>query len=138
MSTYNRVSQAVPSPSLPSEKAFDWLDGAPTPETETLDRARRWVELATLPAAVAETVCPVARATSRTPREVPSVEEIQERVPNWSDTVFPSDPPSLGLRKSARTESDAMVFFAMASEVPNRTVLGQTRDPSANFEPLPS
>ena len=135
---YNRVSHAVQSPSLVSENAFDWLVGTPTFETETLDRARRWVELAKLPAAVVETVCPLARATSLTPKEVPSVEEIPGRVPNWSDTVFPSDPPSLGLRKSARTESDAMVFLGMAREVPNRTVLGQTNDPSANFEPLPS
>lgn len=132
------MSQAVPSPSLPSENAFDWLDGTPTFETETLERARRRVELATLPAAVAETVCPEARATSLTPSEVPSVVDVPGSVPNWRDTVFPSDHPSLGLRKSARTASVATVFLGMASEVPKRTVFGQAKEPSANFDPLPS
>lgn len=107
-------------------------------ETETFERARRRVELATLPAEVTKTVCPEARATSLTPSEVPSVVEVPGSVPNWSDTVFPSDHPSLGLRKSARTASVATVFLGMAIEVPKRTVFGQAKEPSASFDPLPS
>ena len=135
ISTYSRVNQVVHSPSVLSENAFDWLLGTPTLETESLDRARRCVELVTLPATVADTVWPVARATSRTPSDVPSVVEIPGSVPSLSETVFQSDQPSLGLRKSALTTSVAMVFFGMGREVPKRTVFGPTSEPSASLLP---
>lgn len=138
MLTESRVNQAVHSPSLLNENAFDRLSGDRVSETEILDLASRWTELATLPATVADTVCPVARATKRAQRAVPSVTVTPGSAPNWSATVFHNDPPSLGLRKSAFTTSDATVFLGMAREVPKRTVFGPMSEPSASFEPLPS